>query len=233
MEAGKMESKLNKILIFILAFFVIFSAIPLAKAETSEDEIFDNVWIRLYGSGVNRVWDTTFVSVEISNFNDNMPVIIENLSILNSKNELILFEEVNFISYPVGKEKKTVDKVKSMYEEIISSRYEPIIVAFMVLYAPMWERANSKIKEHEFHKTFRDLDVYKFDPVLNENITVNLDIILRYGDKTTLRKANHSITMKQRLPAPLPETSLEDKARAEREETIEEKREPTKGWQGG
>lgn len=190
-----MKSNQKKIINYILTLFIFFLIAPNVSAGLFEKDVFDNVNINLSGPSQSRSWNATFVTVKISNFNDNVPVIVEDISILNSKNELIHFEDTNFISYPVGKEKKVVDWVMWMRNKI--SMYNPLIVPFMMLSAPILKEANLKIKENQFYKIFRDLSVNSFYPKLNEEIIINIQVTLHYGDEIIVRRAHHSTIMRQ------------------------------------
>jgi len=228
-----MKDELTKTMVSILAFFIIFSITPLAKAEISEEEVFENVDVELSGYGAIRVGNITLAHVTIINANYNVPVMIENITIFNSKNELVFLEEVNFVAQPVGKEKEALDAILRMRAKIGINN--PLIVPYMIFSSLIYKRASLKIKEHEFEE-FYHLDLNKFHPVLGEDIITNLQVTLRYDDKIMIKEVNYSTEIAPRRPGPAPGTSLSDKARtgrAEREKTTEEKKELAKGWQGG
>jgi len=172
----------------------------LKKIEQYKEKDIRNIDVIIHGPNVIRSGNKFIVRLLIKNANKRTDIFIKNIKFLDSNKKVIENFEINATFKPVGNEISSINKMSS---RINKSPFFYLYYMLASYYDKNLEKTINKISSNSYQQSFTD-DLRKFSDswVLYENVTIFIEIEVKYDNNDYIVKKQHSILISEQLPSP-------------------------------
>ena len=172
----------------------------LKKIEQYKEKDIRNIDVVIHGPNVIRSGNKFIVRLLIKNANKRTDIFIKNIKFLDSNKKVIENFEINATFKPVGNEISSINKMSS---RINKSPFFYLYYMLASYYDKNLEKTINKISSNSYQQSFTD-DLRKFSDswVLYENVTIFIEIEVKYDNNDYIVKKQHSILISEQLPSP-------------------------------
>lgn len=180
-------------LVMFIAIIVMQTNLSIAVEENEIGLIIQNINVSIDSPSAIRSGNEVVVRVIVKNLNSDIPIVLNYVNILNSKDEVIRTSNENKFIKPIEQEVAHLDKLNNLrYSKSCTPETE----------REYYETA-MKVKNNTFSKGF-SLDIRDFDsnPKIGENITIPIRIKFSYNNENFIIDKFHTIPISEPLPAP-------------------------------
>lgn len=187
------------LILFVLMFSVVSARFSFFSLKNSHEEI--NVTINFQTSSVIRTGSDFQAFVVIKNFNEDKPVIIDEIKILDENQNTIEIIKVDQRLKSIKNEVKQRERLLKFLQKPDSCDKMESIVQRVALI--IFKKIDSEIEKETFQKTFAlDINDFKENLGAGDIVPIEIDIKYKVGFKKYSSKKQSKVLFSEALPVP-------------------------------